>query len=66
MNKLWVLLIFLLTVYAPLELTRVIIAGLKWSNYWGIPMWQFMLEIALFWILYLVGMVLIYRRFNGN
>ena len=60
---LWVLaLIGLLTLYAPLELTRVILNSLDiWVPYWGIPVWQFILEIALFWVMYLAGMVIVYR-----
>lgn len=63
MRILWTLLICLLTLYAPAELTRVIFVDLeRVSTYWGIPVWQFMLEIALFWIMYLVGMTLVYKR----
>ncbi len=59
----WTLLICALTLYAPLELTRVILNYLEsQSTYWGRPVWQFMLEIAFIWIAYLIAMFLVYKR----
>ncbi len=55
----WTMLICVLTLYAPLELTRVI---LDWSAPIGRPVWQFMLEIAFIWVAYLIGMFLLYKR----
>ena len=67
MKYLWLLLILLLTLYAPLELTRLIMGSKEiWSIQWGIPVWQFMLEIALIWIFYLVGMLVVYKRIKWN
>ncbi len=63
MEKLQALLICLLTVYAPIELTWLIMVNKEiWSAYSGIPIWQFMLEMALFWVMYIVGIALVYRR----
>ena len=67
MKALWILLICLLTVYAPLELTKVILVDLELTSaYWGVPVWQFILEVCLIWIMYIVGMTIVYRRLNGN
>ena len=55
----WTLLICVLTLYAPLELTRVI---LDWSAPIGRPVWHFMLEIAFIWVAYLIAMFLVYKR----
>ena len=57
--SLWTMLICVLTLYAPVELTRVI---LDWSAPIGRPVWHFMLEIAFIWVAYLIGMVLVYKR----
>jgi len=66
MRILWTLLICLLTIYAPLELTKGILDNLELTSaYWDIPVWQFMLEIALFWIMYLVGIILVYKKIRG-
>lgn len=63
MRIFWTILIGLLFLYPPAELTRVILVDLeRQSIYWGIPVWQFMLELALFWTMYLAGMVLVYKR----
>lgn len=62
MRILWTLLIVILTIYAPIELTRVIIRGLPNSAYWGIPVWQFLLEIAIFWLEYIAGMIIVYKK----
>lgn len=59
---LWLLLIILLTIYAPLELTRVIIANeLVLNLHPLIPSWQFIAELGVFWTLYVAGMVIIGR-----
>jgi len=64
---LWLLLICLLTIYAPLELTRVIIVDLEATvRYWNIPAWQFILEICFIWSFYIAGMVIVYRRLSGS
>ena len=57
--SLWTLLICVLTIYAPVELTRVILVGLE---FWSRPVWHFMLEIAFIWVAYLIAMILVYKR----
>ncbi len=58
-----ILLICVLTIYAPIELTRWMLVNLeRLSTYWGRPVWQYMLEITFFWAAYLIGMVLVYKR----
>jgi len=67
MRILWMLFICLLTVYAPIELTKVILVDLELTSaYWGVPVWQFTLEVCLIWTLYLAGMIVVCRRLNGN
>ena len=61
--SLWTLLICVLTIYAPIELTRVILDYLEsQSAPIGRPVWQFMLEIAFIWVGWLVAMILVYKR----
>ena len=59
MRYLWAILICFLTLYAPLELTRIILGDLE---LWGRPAWHFVAEIAFIWIMYLIGMFLVYKR----
>jgi len=55
-----IILITLLTIYSPLELTRAIF---NWWFYWGEPMeWQFIFEIAFIWTLYLGAILIIIGR----
>ena len=55
-------LICLLTVYAPIELTRAIIINEIILNlHPSIPTWQFVAEIGVIWTLYMVAMVIIRR-----
>ena len=56
--KLWLLLIILLTAYAPLELTRVII---KSFDIYPQDVGEFVAELSIFWTLYCVGIGLVYR-----
>ncbi len=59
----WTMLICVLTLYAPIELTRVILVYCQsQSAPIGRPVWQFMLEIAFIWVAYLIGMVLVHKR----
>jgi len=63
MKWLWLALISLLTIYAPLELANLIVVNeLILRSHPHTPSWQFLLEIALFWLFYLAGMFLVYRR----
>ncbi len=56
----WTLLICVLTLYAPIELTRVILVYLESQS---APIGRhFMLEIAFIWVAYLIGMFLVYKR----
>ncbi len=59
MKILLVILIGLLFLYAPIELTRWILVT---STDWSRPAWHFVAEIAFFWAAYLIGMVLVYKR----
>ena len=54
LKVLWALLIFTATIYAPLELTRVIIG-------WGLQ-GEFLVEVILMWTLYIAGMVIVYKK----
>ena len=51
LKSLLVVLICLLTIYAPIELTRVIVA-------WGLSS-QFIFEIAFVWLFYALALVII-------
>ena len=62
MKYLLMLLICLLTIYAPLELTRVIVINALVNKIWAIPAWQFILEISLQWALYVTAMIIVYTR----
>jgi len=63
MKWLWLALISLLTIYAPLELANLIVVNeLILRSHPHTPSWQFLLEIALFWLFYLAGMFLVSRR----
>ena len=64
MKILWTLLICALTIYAPIELTRVIVISALIKDTWVRPDWQFILEIVLLWVMYLVGMFLVYKVFK--
>ena len=64
MKALWVLLICLLTVYAPIELTWVIIDHEFIHNLSAIPKWQFVAEMSIFWVFYMIGLIVIYRVTN--
>ncbi len=57
MRILWVILIGILFLYAPIELTRLVWDW--WQHYGGV---KFPLEIAIIWATYLIGMVLAYKR----
>ncbi len=59
MRILWTILLGILFLYAPIELTRWILIT---SADWGRPAWHFVAEIAFIWIMYLIGMVLVYKR----
>ena len=62
MKALLFLFIVLLTIYPPIELTRVILVDLELTcAYWGIPIWQFILEICFIWTFYLTAMALVSR-----
>ena len=55
-------LVCVLTVYAPLELTRVIVLSeLILRLHPEIEVWQFILEIALIWVLYFTGMAIVWK-----
>lgn len=66
MRSLWLILIIVLTIYAPLELTRVIVINALINHIYDRPEWQFVAEIAMFWALYVIGMVLVYKRIKWN
>ncbi len=51
MKHLWILLISLLTLYGPVELTRVI---LDWRGFSG----EFMFEICFMWLFYAIAMII--------
>ena len=50
MKRLSMLLVSLLTLYGPVELTRVI---LDWEGFSG----KFMFEISFMWVLYIIAMI---------
>lgn len=54
MKALWLSLVILLTIYAPIELSRMIFA-------YGLEA-QLIVELYFFWAFYLMGMFIIYRR----
>lgn len=62
-KALWLLLILCLTIYAPIELTRLIVEGnFVWMVHPDIPRWEYGAEIAILWVLYIAGLALVYKR----
>ena len=59
-SALWLLLICLLTVYAPIELSRGIIYGIT-HNLYPIPDYLFIGEMAVFWVMYIGGLIVVYK-----
>ena len=58
-----VLLVCLLTIYAPLELTRMIVLEVFILRlHPSIPNWNFLVELGFLWIFYIAGMVVVYKR----
>ena len=58
-------LIIVLTIYSPIELTRVIIVNeIIFRFYENIPVWRFMFECAFIWIFYLSA-VLVLLKLKG-
>lgn len=55
--KLLFLLVVMFTLYAPIELTRVI--TLSWEYYGLLP--ELWFEIAFIWVLYVAAMILVWR-----
>ena len=55
--KLWLGLIILLTIYAPIELTRWIVVGVM--VWYPQDRAQFVAEIAILWLFYISAMVLL-------
>lgn len=54
-----------LTVYAPIELTRLIVIGELIQNiHPEIAPWQFITELIILWTFYIWAMFFIYRRFK--
>lgn len=54
MKALWLILIILLTIYAPLELSRLIIAYLNHTFHW-----QSIAELVFLWSFYVAAIVII-------
>lgn len=54
MNKLWLALIIMLTLYAPLELSRLITSHKLTA--------EFIFELVFLWTFYIGGMLLVWRR----
>jgi hypothetical protein len=62
MKYLWMLLLFLLTVYPPLELTRVIIINeLIVKAHPQYSAFDYCTEIAFIWACYLAALVIVWR-----
>lgn len=65
MRLLFTLLVCLLTIYAPVELTRVIVINELIQNiHPEISPWQFIAELVFLWVLYAGAMALVYRRWR--
>jgi len=63
--KLYMLLVILLGIYAPVELTRIIVIC-TWQNtilnHALFPGYYFIIELAFFWTFQITGWVLVYLR----
>jgi hypothetical protein len=59
-------LIILLTLYAPAELTRLIIQYPKLPEPLALPVWQAALELLVIWGGYIAGMALIWKNLKGD
>lgn len=62
MRILWIILVVLCTVYAPIELTRVIVINELILDLHAIPHWQFIAELTVFWNFYVAGIVIVGRK----
>ena len=60
-GELLALLICLLTVYAPIELTVVIANELTLNLHPTIAPWQFIFELTFIWLFYIGGLSLVWR-----
>lgn len=54
--------IIVLTLYAPIELTRIIVVNEFRLHLSDIPHWQFILELCFFWGAYIAAMVITGKR----
>lgn len=59
MKVLWTLLVVLLTIYAPVELTRVIIVYTELQG-------EYVRELIILWTLYLAAVVIVYKLLEGK
>jgi len=59
LNTILLLVIIVLTIYAPLELSRLII----WNDYYRLGA-HFIFELCFIWIFYTVGMAVVYKLIN--
>jgi len=65
MKLLLLALIIFLTIYAPIELTRVIIVNeFVLRLHPDMSIWGFTLELIEFWSFYVIAMVIIWRLLN--